>query len=106
MEHGHATSTELMSNIAFGMDFILTVMGVWMAVSVLQLKIGGAIRKSAINIVIASLVLGFAHAIETLMAKIGVESELNEIIHRGIIFIGFIWLMIGINKLLKAFNRD
>jgi hypothetical protein len=106
MEHGHAASSELMSNIALGMDFILTIMGVWMAVSVLQLKIGGAIRKSAINIVVASLVLGFAHAIETITLKMGVEESLNEVIHRGIIFIGFIWLMIGINKLLKAFNHD
>ncbi len=106
MEHVHAAPSEMLSNLSLGMDFILTVMGVWMAVSVLQLKIGGAVRKSAINIVIAALVLGFAHAFETIAGKMGVDADLNEVIHRGVIFFGFVWLILGINSLLKAFNRD
>jgi hypothetical protein len=106
MENGQAFLSDLLSTLALGMDILLIIIAVWMIVSVLSLQIGGAVRKSAINIVFGAMIMGLAELIGTVFNGVGIREELNEVLHRGIIFIGFIWLMIGINKLLKAFNRD
>lgn len=90
--------------MSFAFDVVLLIIGIWMAVMVAKLQLGGAISKTVSRVVVGSLILGFAHLVETGMDKLGVPTDMNEVIHRVLILIGFTWLAFGINALVKTFG--
>ena len=87
------------------MDFLLIAAAVWMAITVVNLRLGGALSSSVNRIVAGAMILGIAHVIETLSLQHGMEEHLNELVHRVIILAGFLALILGIQSLVAGFGK-
>jgi hypothetical protein len=87
------------------LDFLLVAASIWMAVTVAKLRLGGALSSSVNRVVTGAVILGVAHMVETLSLQYGVDEHLNELIHRGIILIGFLAMTMGIQSLVGAFGK-
>jgi hypothetical protein len=87
------------------MDFLLIAAAVWMAITVVKLRLGGALSSSVNRIVAGAMILGIAHVIETLSLQHGMEEHLNELVHRVIILAGFLALILGIQSLVAGFGK-
>jgi len=92
--------------INHALDFVLIAAAVWMAVTVAKLRLGGALSSSVNRVVIGALILGFAHMVETIALQYGMEEHLNELIHRGIILLGFSALILGVQSLVGSFGKQ
>lgn len=89
------------ANIA--LDFVLFFCAIWMIVAVRGSGLGGVVGGSLTTISIGAIVLGIAHIAETITFEV-IKLEnvpLGELIHRGIVLVGFILLVIGIKNLGK-----
>lgn len=91
--------------ISIFFDVVLLLVGFWMALTVAKLRLGGAISNTITRIVTGSIILGLAHLAETVLHKFGVSTDLNEVIHRLLILIGFAWLALGIQSLVNTFGN-
>jgi hypothetical protein len=92
--------------VSLGFDLLLLLIGVVMAFAASKIPSVGAIGKTVRSVVIGAMILGLAHLIETgLTEMFKVETELNEIIHRVIILIGFGFLYFGIKGLADSLNK-
>ncbi len=88
------------------MDFVLLMVSFWMAYTAKQMKVGGAVGKTVSMVVYGAVVLGFAHLAETLLSGyFQVPNTLNELIHRGIVLVGFILLTVGLNSLGQSLRQ-
>jgi ABC-type siderophore export system fused ATPase/permease subunit len=88
------------------MDFALVGVSFWMAYSAKQMKMGGAIGKTVNLVVLGAVVLGLAHLIETISTDfLKTPNEINELIHRGIVMVGFILLTVGLRSLGQSLGR-
>lgn len=91
-----------MEAINFAIDIVLIICGVlatWYAWS-----IGGSIGHGSLKLMAGGfIVLGFAHFIETLVFVVIPELpvESGETIHRAIVFVGFILILTGYQRLAK-----
>lgn len=92
--------------INHALDFLLVAAAIWMAVTVAKLRLGGALSSSVNRVVIGAIILGVAHMVETLSLQYGMEEHLNELIHRGIILLGFLALIMGIQSLVGTFGKQ
>ena len=86
------------------LDFILIAASIWMIVSIKNL--GGMFGKSYVNIAWGSILLGLAHAIETVTFEmLQWDIVLVELIHRLIVLAGFVLIICGfycVRSALKA----
>jgi hypothetical protein len=65
--------------------------------------IGGALSKGLRILLLGVLILGLAHFIETILfAVLQVGLEANEVIHRLLVGIGFIFVIWGFLKMRQA----
>ena len=89
--------------IAFILDIILVLaaIGAYLA----RPRIGGQLAKGMRSLTTGLLVLGFAHLIETLFFTVFfVDRPLNEVIHRLLVIVGFIFVILGFVRMRKAFD--
>ena len=92
-----------MNTISFLLDVLLVIAAV--AAYLSRPRIGGQLIKGLQILMIGIMILGFAHFIETLLFVLMVIStSLNEIIHRLLVGIGFIFVIAGFNRMRKAFE--
>jgi len=90
--------------IAFVLDIFLVIAAI--AAYLARPRIGGQLAKGLQTLMIGIMVLGFAHLIETLLFTLFfVDRPLNEIIHRLLVAAGFIFVIIGFNRMRKAFDK-
>ncbi|MCZ8256609.1 MAG: hypothetical protein O9327_13205, partial [Polaromonas sp.] len=74
--------------------------GLWMAYTTRELQISGAMGVTIKQVAVGSIILGFAHLIETLMFHLlNLPSDINELVHRVIILIGFVFITNGLRRL-------
>lgn len=84
---------------SFGLDLILIGAGLWMAFTARRLQMRGVVGATIAQVSTGSIILGFAHLIETLMFELmDLPTEVNELIHRIIILIGFIFITNGLRQ--------
>lgn len=88
------------------MDIVLLLVSFWMAATARKMNMGGAVGKTISLVVYGAVVLGLAHLTETLVSTIyDIPNEINEMIHRVIVLIGFVLLTIGLRSLGLSLGR-
>jgi hypothetical protein len=93
-----------METIAFVLDIFLVIAAI--AAYLARPRIGGQLAKGLQTLMTGILVLGFAHLIETLFfTLIFVDRPLNEVIHRLLVATGFIFVIVGFNRMRGAFDK-
>lgn len=101
--HSHGLNYEAFN---LGFDILLLVIGFIMAYAATKIPSTGAIGKTVRHVVIGAIILGFAHLIETgLTFFFKLDTEVNELIHRAIILLGFAFLYFGIQGLADSLNK-
>ena len=92
-----------METISFLLDILLVIAAV--AAYLSRPRIGGQLVKGLQVLMLGIMVLGFAHLVETLLFALTiVGTSLNEIIHRLLVAIGFLFVIVGFNRMRKAFD--
>ena len=92
-----------METIAFVLDIILVIAA--FAAYLARPRIGGQLAKGMRLLTTGLLVLGFAHLIETLFfTLLFVDRPLNEVVHRLLVVVGFIFVTVGFIRMRKAFD--
>lgn len=79
------------------LDIILVVASLWMLMTIRG--IGGIMGKTLTFIVIGAVILGAAHLMATLTGPIVNDGALNNVIHRIVVLIGFVFLAFGFRQL-------
>ena len=79
------------------LDIILVVASLWMLMTIRG--IGGIMGKTLTFIVIGAVILGAAHLLATLTGPIVNDGALNNVIHRVVVLIGFVFLAFGFRQL-------
>lgn len=88
------------------MDVVLLLVSFWMALTARKMNMGGAVGKTISLVVYGAVVLGLAHLTETLVSTLfDIPNEVNEMIHRVIVLIGFVLLTVGLRSLGRSFGR-
>jgi hypothetical protein len=94
-----------METIAFVLDIFLVIAAI--AAYLARPRIGGQLAKGLQTLMIGILVLGLAHLIETLFFTLFfIDRPLNEVIHRFLVAVGFIFVIIGFRRMRKAFDGE
>ena len=66
-------------------------------------RIGGALAKGLRILLIGIMILGLAHFIETLLfAVLQMSHDANEVIHRLLVGLGFVFVIWGFLKMRQA----
>jgi hypothetical protein len=66
-------------------------------------RIGGALAKGLRILLIGIMILGLAHFIETLLfAVLQMSHDANEVIHRLLVGLGFVFVIWGFLKMREA----
>lgn len=84
---------------SYALDLILIAAGFWMAYTARQMQMRGAVGSTLRQVSAGAIVLGFAHLIETVLFEVfHVGTEANELVHRIIILIGFLFIANGLRQ--------
>ena len=68
-------------------------------------RIGGELAKGLQILMTGIMILGFAHLVETLLfLEFSVDTSFNEIVHRLLVSGGFIFVIVGFNRMRRAFH--
>jgi hypothetical protein len=79
------------------LDFVLIAASIWMIIIVRG--IGGIVGRTMTLIVIGAIILGIAHLLATLgVSVLKLEGGLNNLIHRIIVLVGFVFLVLGFRQ--------
>ena len=93
-----------METIAFVLDIFLVIAAI--AAYLARPRIGGQLAKGLQTLMTGILVLGLAHLIETLFFTLFfVDRPLNEVIYRLLVAAGFIFVIVGCNRMRGAFDK-
>ena len=93
-----------MEIIAFVLDIFLVIAAI--AAYLARPRIGGQLAKGLQTLMTGILGLGLAHFIETLFfTMFFVDRPLNEVIHRLLVAAGFIFVIVGFNRMRGAFDK-
>ena len=94
-----------MDYIIIGLDIILIIAGFWMIYVVRQSQLGGVLGTTLQAVVLGALLLGLAHATETIMIEVlSMGIEVTELIHRLMVLAGFALLIFGFQRLAQLRN--
>lgn len=95
------TTTEL---ISFILDLILIAAAVLAYLA--RPRIGGQLAKGLRTLLLGVMILGLAHVVETaLFAGFNVARDINEVIHRLLIGVGFVFVIRGFVTMRRAFEE-
>jgi len=93
----------LLPDISLAPDIVLVAAAV--AAYLARPRVGGQLSKGLRVLLIGLMILGLAHFIETgLFIVFELALEVNEIVHRLIIGLGFIFLIVGFLIMRRAFE--
>jgi len=69
-------------------------------------RIGGELAKGLRVLLVGVMILGFAHLFETIVFMIfpGIDTQLNEVIHRLLNGVGFGFIVLGFWTMRQAFE--
>jgi hypothetical protein len=93
-----------METISIVLDISLVIAAI--AAYLARPRIGGQLAKGLETLTTGLLVFGFAHLAETLLFVLfNVDRPLNEVIHRLLVATGFTFVIVGLNRMRKAFDN-
>lgn len=94
---------EYLHYASYTLDFILIAAGFWMANTARQMQMRGAVGATLKQVSVGAIVLGFAHLIETVLFEVfSVGIEANELAHRVIILVGFLFIANGLRQFAQS----
>lgn len=103
MNHHLSDLTDYLHFASYALDFILIGAGFWMAQTARQMQMRGAVGATLQQVSAGAVVLGFAHLIETVLFEVfEVGTEANELVHRIIILIGFLFIANGLRQFYRS----
>ncbi len=103
MNHHLNHVNEYLHLASYTLDFVLIAAGFWMANTARQMQMRGAVGSTLRQVSIGAVVLGFAHLIETVLFEVfDVGTEANELVHRVIILIGFLFIANGLRQFARS----
>lgn len=88
-----------MENVNLFLDLVLVLIGLWMVYIAYRAELGGIMGHTITFVTLGALLLGFAHLTESVMMSMFEDIVFNELVHRVIIIGGFIFLIVGFQKL-------
>ncbi|WP_302175693.1 hypothetical protein [uncultured Hydrogenophaga sp.] len=101
-EHSHDLH-EYFHFVSYALDFVLIAAGFWMAQTARRMQMKGTVGSTLKQVSAGAVVLGFAHLIETVLFEVfGVGVEANELIHRVIILVGFLFIANGLRQFAQS----
>lgn len=101
-EHSHDLH-EYLHFFSYALDFVLIAAGFWMAQTARHMQMKGTVGSTLKQVSAGAVVLGFAHLIETVLFEVfGVGVEANELIHRVIILVGFLFIANGLRQFAQS----
>ena len=90
--------------ISFILDVLLVIAAV--AAYLARPRIGGQLAKGLRVLLAGVIILGFAHLIETgLFVIFSLNLQVNEIVHRLLVVIGFVFVIRGFSTMRRAFDE-
>ena len=93
-----AQTVSTMSTINVILDIVLVVASIWMVITLRG--VGGLVGRTLTFIVIGAIILGIAHLLATIGTSIfNINGTLNNLIHRIIVLLGFVFLIIGFRQI-------
>lgn len=94
----------LLELISIALDILLVIAAVLAYLA--RPRIGGQLSKGLRILLVGIIVLGMAHFVETvLFAVFNVDRGSNEIIHRLIVSVGFVFVVLGFVIMRRAFEE-
>jgi hypothetical protein len=97
---------EYLHFVSYALDFVLIAAGFWMAQTARQMQMRGAVGTTLQQVSVGAVILGFAHLIETVLFELfNVGTEANELIHRVIILIGFMFIANGLRYFAQSLRN-
>jgi hypothetical protein len=92
-----------METFAILLDITLVIAGI--AAYRASPRIGGELAKGLRLLTDGVLILGFAHLVESVMFLLfDTARPFNEVIHRVIVILGFAFVIVGFNRMRRAFG--
>ena len=68
-------------------------------------RVGGQLARGLRILLIGVMILGFAHLIETaLFLLFNLDTAVNEIVHRLLVALGFVFIIFGFSTIRRAFE--
>lgn len=96
---------EMLHLLSYTIDLVLIGVGIWMAYTASDLRVAGAMGNTIRRFSVGAIVLGMAHFVETLLGQVfDLSFEVNELVHRVIILIGFLVLVSGMREFVRAYR--
>jgi hypothetical protein len=93
----------MLQSVSFVLDVILVVAA--LAAYFARPRIGGELVKGLHRLLTGILILGLAHLFETLLFVLfNVGTEANEVVHRVLVGVAFVFVIAGFNQMRKAFE--
>jgi hypothetical protein len=79
------------------LDFVLVAASIWMIIA--ARGVGGLVGRTLTFMVIGAIILGVAHLLATVGTSVlQLNGTLNNLIHRVIVLVGFVFLIIGFRQ--------
>lgn len=92
-------------NVLF--DLVLIAIGFWLAWNAAATRLKGTLGGAMRLISFGALILGVAHLTETVMDQhFHVAVEMNELVHRVFILVGFLSIGIGVGRINAVIQRN
>lgn len=92
-------------NVLF--DLVLIAIGFWLAWNAAATRLKGTLGSAMRLISFGALILGVAHLTETVMDQhFHVAVEMNELVHRVFILVGFLSIAIGVGRINAVIQRN
>jgi hypothetical protein len=89
---------------SLSLDIILVIAAV--TAFLMRPRIGGQLAKGMRTLLIGLMILGLAHFIETgLFVIFNLDTQINEIVHRVLIVVAFVFVILGFNTMRRAFDE-
>ena len=90
--------------VSFALDLLLVIAAVIAYLA--RPRIGGELSVGLRILLVGVVILGAAHFIETtLFVLLDVNVQVNEVIHRGIVATGFVFVILGFIRMRRAFEE-
>ena len=96
-----------MEALIIAFDGILVITSFWMIFVVRKIQMGGVLGNTLYSIAIGAIVLGIAHALESIMFSVfNMDQATVELIHRLVVFLGFVLLIYGFQQLARLTQNN
>ena len=92
-----------MQTVSFVLDILLVIATI--TIYLTRPRIGGELAKGLQILTLGLMAVGLAHLAETVIFLVfKIDLSIAEAVHRVMVVIGFIFVIVGFNRMRKAFQ--